>query len=614
MMRHRSIGTLLACATMALSSTATAASFTSVEEFTLPTPWTAEAMAAEIPLPEYPRPQLARERWLNLNGNWEYMGGKELPSPVDAATPPAFTKKAENIRVPFPPESELSGIARKDDTNLWYRRTFTVPGDWKGDRVMLNFGAVDRVASVFVNGKKAGAHTGGYDAFSMDITDFLKPGENVLIVGAYDPNDGKAACGKNGPHGDYVFTSGIWQTVWLEPVGKNHISEIRLQPDVKNNRLEVTAYSGDPQLKVAAIATDGTKQVASKEGNSDATFYLPIPDARLWSPDDPYLYNLTVQLKDKKGKVVDEVKSYFGMRSVELGEVDGTMRPLLNGEFLFNIGLLDQGYWPDGAFTAPTDEALKYDIELAKRAGFNVIRKHIKVEPQRWYHYCDSIGLMVWQDMPNLWLPDGEDSVAVRRQFREEMKTMIDQHRNSPSIVMWVPFNENWGAFDVAEITEDVKNYDPSRLVNGLSGFNYAPGYRPAPGDPGNGDFIDLHHYGRIEPNAVPRPEKTRAASLGEFGGKGLFVRGHMWPVRNDAYEMMINKDQLSDTYVMMLTELEQLIRYFGLSTGIYTQTTDVEHEINGLVTYDRKVEKMDLDKVRDINQGVINATRKKQK
>ena len=581
--------------------------------FTLPTPWTEAALEAEVPLPEYPRPQLVRPRWLNLNGMWSYMGGKELPNPVQATTVPAFPKNAEKIRVPFPPEAELSGIVRKDETNLWYKRSFTIPKDWKGDRVMLNFGAVDRIATVFVNGKKVGTHTGGYDAFSMDITDYLKSGENELIVGAYDPNDGKAACGKNGPRGDYVYTSGIWQTVWLEPVAKKHIAGIQLTPDVTNSRLRIEVSSSNPDLRVVATALDGTKEVSSGQANSDTPFYLSVPAAHLWSPDDPFLYGLRLELKDKKGKILDKATSYFGMREVGLKKIDGVLRPTLNGEFLFHIGLLDQGYWPDGAFTAPTDEALRYDIELARRAGFNVIRKHIKVEPQRWYHHCDSIGLMVWQDMPNLWEPDGEDSVAVRTQFRDELKTMIDQHRNSPSIVMWVPFNENWGAFDATEITDWVKAYDPSRMVNGLSGYNYAPGYRKAYGDPGNGDFVDLHHYGRIEPKAVPRPDDRRAASLGEFGGKGLFVRNHMWPVRNDAYEMMISRDQLSDTYVRMLNEIEQLIRYFGLSTAIYTQTTDVEHEINGLVTYDRKVEKMDIDKVRDINRAVIDSTRKKE-
>lgn len=325
-----------------------------------------------------------------------------------------------------------------------------------------------------------------------------------------------------------------------------------------------------------------------------------------------YFHGLKLQLKDRKGEIIDEVSSYFGMRSVSMGKVDGVLRPLLNGEFVFHIGLLDQGYWPDGAFTAPTDKALLYDIELAKRAGFNVIRKHIKVEPQRWYYHCDRLGLMVWQDMPNLWEPDGEDSVAVRKQFRDELKVMIDQHVSSPSIVMWVPFNENWGAFEATDITAWVKKYDPNRWVNGMSGYNYAPGYRKAYGDPRNGDFVDMHHYGKIEPKAIPRPDDKRAASLGEFGGKGLFVRGHMWPVRNDAYEMMLNREVLTDTYVLMLTELEQMINYFGLSTAIYTQTTDVEHEINGLVTYDRKVEKMDLEKVKYINQEVIRCTRKK--
>ena len=347
-------------------------------------------------------------------------------------------------------------------------------------------------------------------------------------------------------------------------------------------------------------------------GTAGKTFYLSVPDPHLWSPDDPFLYDLKLQLKNKRGKVVDEIGSYFGMRTVGMKKIDGVMRPTLNGEFVFHIGLLDQGYWPDGIFTAPTDEALLYDIELAKRAGFNVIRKHIKVEPQRWYYHCDRLGLMVWQDMPNLWEPDGADSVAVRKQFRAELKTMIDQHVNSPSIVMWVPFNENWGAFEATDITDWVKRYDTHRLVNGMSGYNYAPGYRKAYGDPGNGDFVDMHHYGNIEPNAIAKPDDKRAASLGEFGGKGLFVRGHMWPVRNDAYEMMINRDVLTDTYVMMATELEQMVNYFGLSTAIYTQTTDVEHEINGLVTYDRQVEKMNLDKVREINTSVIEATKRK--
>lgn len=582
------------------------------KKFTLPTPWTEEAWKAEVPLPEYPRPQMVRSEWLNLNGTWDYMGGKELAHPMEVATPPSFPAIPEKIKVPFPPESELSGIARKAETNLWYKRSFIIPKSWKGKNILLHFGAVDRLTSVFVNGKRVGTHTGGYDAFNMDITEFLKSGENVLVVGAYDPNDGKAACGKNGSRGDYVYTSGIWQTVWLEPVEKQYISALKLIPDVKNSRLELIVEANQAGLQVKAVADDGTSQISEAVGSSNKRFYLPVKNPRLWNTDDPFLYGLKLQLKNAKGKVVDEVDSYFGMRSVSMEMVDSVMRPMINGEFVFQIGLLDQGYWPDGAFTAPTEEALLYDIELAKRTGFNVIRKHIKVEPQRWYYHCDRLGLLVWQDMPNLWEPDDVDSLAVRQQFRDELKVMIDQHLSSPSIVMWVPFNENWGAFEVTDITNWVKNYDKTRLVNGNSGFNYAPGYRKAYGDPGNGDFVDRHHYGKITPKALPKPDGKRAASLGEFGGKGLFVRGHMWPVRNDAYEMMINKEQLSDTYVWMLNELEQMIKYFGLSTAIYTQTTDVEHEVNGLVTYDRQVEKMDFQKVKDINQAVIQSTRRK--
>lgn len=582
------------------------------KKFTLPTSWTQEAWQAELPLPEYPRPQMVRTEWLNLNGTWDYMGGKEQPNPTEAVTPPTFPARAEKIKVPFPPEAELSGIARSGETNLWYKRTFEIPKAWKGKHVLLHFGAVDRLSSVFVNEKKVGSHTGGYDAFSMDITDFLKPGENTLVVGAHDPNDGKAASGKNGPRGDYIFTSGIWQTVWLEPVEKQSISSLKLIPDVKNNRLEVVVFANQGGLQVKAMADDGSQQVSEAVGVSNQRFYLSVKNPRLWSPDDPFLYNLKLQLKNAKGKVIDEVSSYFGMRTVSMEKIDSVMRPTINGEFVFQIGLLDQGYWPDGAFTAPTEEALLYDIELAKRTGFNVIRKHIKVEPQRWYYHCDRLGLLVWQDMPNLWEPDDVDSVAVRQQFRDELKVMIDQHISSPSIVMWVPFNENWGAFEVTDITDWVKNYDKTRLVNGNSGYNYAPGYRKAYGDPGNGDFADRHHYGKLTRKVLPKPEEKRAVSLGEFGGKGLFVRGHMWPVRNDAYEMMINKEQLSDTYVYLLSELEQMIKYDGLSTAIYTQTTDVEHEVNGLVTYDRQVEKMDFTKVKDINQAVIQSTRRK--
>ncbi|WP_222852104.1 glycoside hydrolase family 2 protein [Olivibacter sp. SDN3] len=495
---------------------------------------------------------------------------------------------------------------RKGETFLWYKRNINIPRPWNDKRVLLHFGAVDHFAVVFVNGKKVGTHGGGYEAFHFDITDYLTTRENTVVVGAYDPNDGKVPCGKNGDKGDYTFSSGIWQTVWMEPVEQQHITHLKLIPDLENDRLAITVFSPKKGLKVVANAKEGAKAKASADGQPGETFYLSVENPRLWTPDDPFLYDLNLQLVDAKGKTVDQVDSYFGMRSVRIEKVNGVNRTILNGKFEFQLGLLDQGYWPDGVFTAPTDEALRYDIELAKKTGFNVVRKHIKVEPQRWYHHCDKIGVLVWQDMPNLWYPDEVDSVAVRAQFRSEWKAIMDQLISVPSIIMWVPFNENWGAFEVADITDWTKKYDPTRLVNGLSGYNYAPGYRPAPGDPGNGDFVDLHHYGEMKDKYFPEPDEQRAASLGEFGGKGLFVRGHLWPVPNNAYEVMINSEILTDTYIYLLNEVEQRMLYRGLSAAIYTQTTDVEHEINGLVTYDRKVEKMDFEKVKWINEAIL--------
>lgn len=576
-----------------------------ISSFTLPTPWSEEALRAEVPLSEYPRPQMVRQDWLCLNGMWQYMGGKDAPSAKDAQKVAAFPAKPELIRVPFPPESDLSGIKRKQEINLWYQRQFEVPGEWQGKDILLHFGAVDHEAVVFVNGKRVGSHRGSYDAFSLNITDFLHKGTNTLTVAAYDLNDGREPSGKNSPRGDYTFNSGIWQTVWLEPVAKQHIGGIRLIPDVENRRLSITVEA-DAKLTVEAIASAKGKQLVAARSTGGQTFHLTLKDVHLWTPSDPFLYDLQLTLRDSKGRQLDQVQSYFGMRSCTMGKVDGITRPLLNGRFVFQLGPLDQGYWPDGIFTAPTDSALLYDIMLAKRAGFNLIRKHIKVEPQRWYYHCDRLGLMVWQDMPNLWEPDDEDSVAVRDEFRRELRTIIDQHISCPSIVCWVPFNENWGAFEVREIADETKAYDPSRWVNGMSGYNYAPGYRKAYGDPGNSDFIDIHTYGKIAPKEMAKPTDTRAASLGEFGGKGLFVRGHMWPVRNDAYEMMTSSQQLTDTYVYLLTEVEQMKLYHGLSAAIYTQTTDLEHEINGIVTYDRKVEKMDIDRLHYINQSII--------
>ncbi|RYE25968.1 MAG: glycoside hydrolase family 2 [Sphingobacteriaceae bacterium] len=576
------------------------------QEVKLPTKWTESAGDSKVPFPEYPRPQLVRKDWMSLNGKWDYMGGKQVTSALNPVKPISFEGKIDQILVPYCPESVLSGIGRNQEINMWYRKTFEIPPTWKGKQVIINFDAVDHDATVFVNGKKAGSHAGGYDSFGIDITLFLKAGINTVVLAAHDPNDGRAPSGKNGPRGDYTFTSGIWQSVWLEPVSKDYIKNIRLLPDPANSRLRLVVNAAASQ--VTAIAFDGKKVVSQVTGKSKEALYIPINNPKLWSPDDPFLYDLKITLIDKSGKALDEVVSYFGMRDIKLGKIKGVIRPLLNNKFEMQVGLLDQGYWPDGVLTAPTEEALKYDIEFTKKAGFNLIRKHMKTEPKRFYYWADKLGLLVWQDMPAIWYQD-QDTAKTRSTFRKELKAIMDDHYNSPSIITWVPFNENWGAFDVREITDWVKRYDPSRLVNGNSGFNNNPDYQKAAGDPGNGDFVDTHIY--IGPNGASKPDGKRAASLGEFGGVGLFVRGHMWPVENNAYGYEPTKQRLTDKYVLLMDQVEQLMKYKGLSVAIYTQTTDVEHEVNGLLTYDRGTEKMEIERVREVNQAVINAGKK---
>ncbi len=576
----------------------------------LPTPWTKSVMESSVSLSEYPRPQLQRAEWMCLNGQWDYMGGKDIPGALNPEKPVSFNLKVEKIRVPYCPESVLSGIERNQEINMWYHRTFEIPSAWINKQVIIHFDAVDHDATIFVNGEKAGSHSGGYDAFSFNITAFLKKGINSLIVAAHDPNDGRAPSGKNGPRGDYTFSSGIWQTVWMEPVSKTYIKNIRLLPDLENNQLKVSvnAESGVKLLAEVIIDKSVISQVRAVAGTD---FYLPVKNPRLWSPDTPFLYDLKITLFNANGSIADEIVSYFGMRDIKLGKVDGVIRPLLNGKFVMQLGLLDQGYWPDGILTAPTDDALKFDLLFTKNAGYNFIRKHMKTEPQRFYYWADKLGLMVWQDMPAIWYPN-EDTTNTRKVFRQELKAIMDDHYNSPSIIAWVPFNENWGAFDVRAITDWVKRYDPSRLVNGNSGFNYNPSYQQAYGDPGNGDFVDTHNY--IGPKGAPVPDSIRAASLGEFGGLGLFSRDHMWPVENNAYDFEPTSTALTDRYVLLLDQVEQLMKYKGLSVAVYTQTTDVEHEVNGLLTYDRAVEKMELNRVKLINEAVIKESIKMNK
>jgi hypothetical protein len=534
--------------------------------------------------PEYPRPQMVRKDWMNLNGLWQYAPAEaNQPAPVGKAL-------AGEILVPFPVESALSGVGKHFD-RLWYRRTFTVPADWKGRRVMLNFGAVDWESEVLVNGKSVGTHLGGYDAFSYDVTDALKDGENELIVRVFDPTDkGNQPHGKQvlNPRGImYTSSTGIWQTVWLEPVAERGIESLVLVPDIDAGCLNVTVAArgqGDVTLK----ALDAGKEVASATGKAGQTIKLAVPNAKLWSPDSPHLYDLQVTLSEQ-GKQIDAVTSYFGMRKISLGkDANGITRMMLNNKFIFQIGPLDQGFWPDGIYLAPTDEALRYDIEALRKLGFNMARKHVKVEPDRWYYWADKLGLMVWQDMP------AGDTTKDRPQFQQELTRLVQGMGNHPSIIMWVVFNEGWGQGDAADtkaLVDLVRKLDPSRLVNNASGW----------ADHKCGDVIDMHKY---PGPGSPKPEEDRAAVLGEFGGLGLPLTGHLWQDKNWGYRPMSDRDDLTDKYVELLRGVYRFKDVPGLSAAVYTQTTDCEGEVNGLMTYDREVIKANPERMAAANRG----------
>ncbi|NTU62099.1 MAG: glycoside hydrolase family 2 [Chloroflexi bacterium] len=554
----------------------------------LSTPWTAEVSPTQV-LPEYPRPQLVRSRWLNLNGEWQF------ESAVEGETPPVGRNLSEAILVPFPIESALSGIMRHHD-RMWYRRTFTVPIEWTGERVLLNFGAVDWEATVYVNGQLVGSHRGGYDAFSLDITDQLNGGLNELIVNVYDPtNAANPPLGKQRLNGTgiwYTPASGIWQTVWLEPVPAAHITGLKLTPDLDQQAVQLlVSGEGLGAHTIEASVWHSSTLVASATGSVSSPMTISIPAPHLWSPDDPFLYDVQVDLK-LGSTVVDHISSYFGMRKIGLERIDQYMRLLLNNQFVFQIGVLNQGYWPDGIYTAPTDEALRFDLEQAKALGYNLVRLHMKVEPARWYYWADKLGLMVWQDMPAMrdgHTPSEEDRV----QFEVELKEMIDERSNSPAIVMWVLFNESWGQYDTTRLTSLIKSWDPSRLVDSASGWR----------DEGIGDVVDRHIY--VEP-AAPQPEANRASVLGEFGGLGLKIVGHTWGIVGYAYEWHTNGASLQDRYVSFIPQLQDLMHNSGLSAAVYTQLVDVEGERTGWLTYDRVVTKIDATALRAAHQNLI--------
>ncbi|MFD5073734.1 PA14 domain-containing protein [Streptomyces sp. NPDC058371] len=541
--------------------------------------------------PEYPRPQLTRDSWQNLNGSWQFAAA------AAGERPPVGRNLAEKILVPYPVESQLSGIERHED-RMWYRRTFTVPRDWKvgsGKRLQLNFGAVDWQSEVYVNGTRVAEHKGGYDKFSADITDALKPGRTQeLIVGVYDPTDAQG--GENPPVGKqrldpsgiwYTPSSGIWQTVWMEPVAADHVDSLKLTPHVEHGQLAIETKGVRAGVTVKATAYQGKRKVGTVTGRTGTPLTLKVPDARLWSPDDPFLYDLDVSV----GR--DRVKSYFGMRSIAVEKVNGTPRTVLNGKPVFMMATLDQGFWPDGLHTAPTDQALAYDLKMHKQMGFNAVRKHIKVEPDRWFYWADKLGLMVWQDMPAMTAGVNPDA-ASRAEYEREMKQMIDEHISSPSIVMWVTFNEGWGQYDEARIADQAKSWDPTRLVNSMSGLNLGA-------DGGTGDIMDEHGY--PSPALPPHPDGKRALVSGEYGGLGLAVPGHAWSVQQSYVD--VDPSAYTDDYLARLAEVHQLACKGG-NGAVYTQISDVEGELNGLLTYDRKVVKPDVGRLKAAHDALI--------
>jgi beta-galactosidase/beta-glucuronidase len=571
------------------------------------TAW-AEKIDVNNVLPEYPRPIMERADWQNMNGIWEYAITK-----WGAPQPEKFDGK---ILVPFAVESSLSGVMEtvSEEKELWYKRTFTVPSAWKNKKTLLHFGAVDWKSDVWVNDIKVGTHKGGYTPFTFDVTPFLnKSGDQKLVVKVWDPSDkgfqprGKQIQNPNGIW--YTPVTGIWQTVWLEPVAEKFIKDVRTVSNIDNSSLsvEVATCSTNYADLYEVIVFDGSKQIASAKASTSQPIDISIPNQKLWDTENPFLYDMKIKLISD-GKVVDEVNSYFAMRKVSTKrDENGIVRIQLNNKDQFQFGPLDQGWWPDGLYTAPTDEALKYDIEKTKDFGFNMIRKHVKVEPARWYTHCDKMGVLVWQDMPsgdrsprwqNHQYFNGTElirSAESEANYRAEWKDIMDYLYSHPSIVVWVPFNESWGQFKTEEIAEWTKAYDPSRLVNPASGGNFYT----------TGDMLDLHNY--------PGPEMylydaQRTTVLGEYGGIGLAVEGHLWKTdKNWGYVQFKNSKETTDQYVKYGEQLYKMIKA-GFSAAVYTQTTDVEGEINGFMTYDRKVIKMEENRIKEINQKIVDS------
>ena len=561
-------------------------------------------------LQEYPRPILVRKDWKNLNGLWDYTitgKGENKPKNYDG-----------EILVPFAIESSLSGVKKRisKEQELWYHKNFQIPKKWKKKEIILHFGAVDWESELWINDKKVGIHKGGYDPFSFNITTYLKKGKNQKIeLRVWDPTDeGFQPRGKQvkNPRGIwYTPVSGIWQTVWMEPLNSKHISKLYTTTNIDIPSVTIktfTSYNSENDFLELTI-TDSDKIISKIQQKFDSEIKIAINQPKLWTPENPFLYDLEINLISK-GKIIDVVKTYFGMRKISIRkDINGTKRLHLNNKQYFQFGTLDQGWWPDGLYTAPSDDALKFDIIKTKEYGFNMIRKHVKVEPARWYYHADRIGMLVWQDMPNpgktnppIWIRnkffDGKEYIPpleVEKNFMNEWKGIMDFLYSNPSIVCWVPFNEGWGQFNTIEITNWTKKYDPYRLVNPASGGNH---YKI-------GDITDVHNY--------PDPkmkfyDPKRSNVLGEYGGIGLAIDGHLWQKnKNWGYVKYSNSKEATDEYVNFGNQLFEMVPR-GFSGAIYTQTTDVEGEVNGLMTYDRKILKLDVERVKKINLKVISA------
>lgn len=582
---------------IALVSSSTADEEYAIPEGAMVTRWAAD-VSPKQPLREYPRPQLVREKWVNLNGLWDY-----AIQPKAAENPP--DKFDGKILVPFAIESALSGVRKTvgPENRLWYKTTFRAPELPKEGRLLLHFGAVDWHAVVWVNGIQVGEHKGGFDPFTLDITDAIgtrKSPTEDLVVAVWDPTDaGPQPRGKQvqRPGGIfYTSVTGIWQTVWLEPLPKTYIRGVKIDGDFDKMEYTITVDVNAPNdeivLHVSSTVTDYVDTSETETQANGTTLTLKTAPQYAWTPEHPYLHEIKITAKRKGDASEDKVGTYFGMRKVEVKKDDaGVNRLLLNNKPLFQYGPLDQGWWPDGLYTAPTDEALRWDIEMTKRLGFNMCRKHVKVEPARWYYWCDQLGLLVWQDMPNGDRhiggadPDIERSAESEEIYRREWQAIIAARRNHPSIVAWVPFNEGWGQFKTNEILHWTKDLDPSRLVDGPSGWT----------DRGGGDMHDMHAY---PGPSMFAPASDRASVLGEFGGLGLPLEGHLWQAKDNwGYRTYKTKEELQQNYELLIHKLRPLVGK-GLAAAVYTQTTDVEGEVNGLITYDREVVKLDAKRI----------------